>query len=148
MPKDGILNTFEPHMHASGRRMCLEAIYPAGEGDRAGIEREMLNCAKYDHNWAKVYVYEDDAAPLLPKGTVLHLTGWYDNTSKNRNVVDPRNWKGHGQRSVDDMFISLSKFTFLTEEQYRSSPPRAPRNAKAKRPTSRSRRGCSFGGGA
>jgi hypothetical protein len=118
MPKDGILNTFEPHMHASGRRMCLEAIYPAGENSRRN-RREMLNCARYDHNWAKVYVYEDDVAPLLPKGTVLHITGWYDNTSKNRNVVDPRNWKGHGQRSVDDMFISLSKFTFLTEEQYK-----------------------------
>ena len=118
MPKDGILNTFEPHMHASGRRMCLEAIYPAGENSRRN-RREMLNCAKYDHNWAKVYVYEDDVAPLLPKGTVLHITGWYDNTSKNRNVVDPRNWKGHGERSVDDMFISLSKFTFLTEEQYK-----------------------------
>ncbi len=117
MPKDGILNTFEPHMHASGRRMCLEAIYPAAENSRRN-RREMLNCAKYDHNWAKVYVYQDDVAPLLPKGTVLHITGWYDNTSKNRNVVDPRNWKGHGERSVDDMFISLSKFTFLTEEQY------------------------------
>ena len=116
MPKDGLLNTFEPHMHASGRRMCLEAIYPAGENSRRN-RSEMLNCARYDHNWAKVYVYEDDVAPLLPKGTVLHLTGWYDNTSKNRNVVDPRNWKGHGERSVDDMFISLSKFTFLTEEQ-------------------------------
>ncbi len=120
MPKDGLLNTFEPHMHASGRRMCLEAIYPAAEGGARGRNRtEVLNCAKYDHNWAKVYVYEDAAAPLLPKGTVLHLTGWYDNTSKNRNVVDPRNWKGHGERSVDDMFISLSKFTFLTEEQYK-----------------------------
>jgi hypothetical protein len=120
MPKDGLLNTFEPHMHASGRRMCLEAIYPNVEGGARGRNRtEVLSCAKYDHNWAKVYVYEDDAAPLLPKGTVLHLTGWYDNTSKNRNVVDPRNWKGHGERSVDDMFISLSKFTFLTEEQYK-----------------------------
>jgi hypothetical protein len=118
MPKDGLLNTFEPHMHASGRRMCLEAIYPAEENSRRN-RSEMLNCAKYDHNWAKVYVYEDAVAPLLPKGTVLHLTGWYDNTSKNRNVVDPRNWKGHGERSVDDMFISLSKFTFLTEEQYK-----------------------------
>ena len=46
MPKDGLLNTFEPHMHASGRRMCLEAIYPAEENSRRN-RSEMLNCAKY-----------------------------------------------------------------------------------------------------
>jgi hypothetical protein len=120
MPKHGILNTFEPHMHSSGRRMCVEAIYPS-ESLRRGSQnrREMLNCARYDHNWAKVYVYKEDVAPLLPKGTVLHLIGWYDNTSKNRNVIDPRNWKGHGQRSIDDMFVLLTKTTWLTEEQYK-----------------------------
>jgi hypothetical protein len=119
MPKHGVLNTFEPHMHSSGRRMCVEAIYPnENAGARTTNRREMLNCAKYDHNWAKVYVYEDDVAPLLPKGTVLHLIGWYDNSSKNRNVVDPRNWKGHGERSIDDMFVLLTKLTWLTEEQY------------------------------
>lgn len=135
MPKDGILNTFEPHMHSSGRRMCVEAIYPGDGGVRAPNRREMLNCAKYDHNWAKVYVYKDEVAPLLPKGTVLHLTGWYDNSSKNRNVVDPRNWKGHGERSIDDMFVLLTKLTFLTEEQYAELA--AERKAKRQlRPTS------------
>ena len=34
------------------------------------------------------------------------------------NVVDPRNWKGWGNRSIDDMFILLPKVTFLDEEQY------------------------------
>ena len=108
-------------MHASGRRMCVEAIYPPDENThnyRLSPRREVLSCADYDHNWAKVYVYQDDYAPLLPKGTVLHLTGWYDNTAKNRNVVDPRNWKGHGERSIDDMFVQLAKFTFLTDEQF------------------------------
>ncbi len=134
MPKDGILNTFEPHMHSSGRRMCVEAIYPGDGGVRTPNRRETLNCAKYDHNWAKVYVYNDDVAPLLPKGTVLHLTGWYDNSSKNRNVVDPRNWKGHGERSIDDMFVLLTKLTFLTEEQY--AEVAAERKAKRVKATS------------
>ncbi len=106
MPRPGILATFEPHMHASGRRMCLEAIYPDESGRlRQNQRRRVLNCADYDHNWAKVYVYEDDVAPLLPKGAVLHLTGWYDNTPANRNIPDPRNWKGNGARSIDDMFV-------------------------------------------
>ncbi len=131
MPKPGVLNTFEPHMHSSGRRMCVEAIYPNEGGNmRTQNRRETLNCAKYDHNWAKVYVYKDDVAPLLPKGTVLHTTGWYDNSSKNRNVVDPRSWKGHGERSIDDMFVLLTKLTFLTDGQY--AQVAAARKAKQK----------------
>ena len=107
----GILMTFEPHLHSSGKRMCIEAIYPSGLS-------EMLNCAGYNHNWVKVYVYEEDSAPLLPAGTLLRVTAWYDNTLNNPRVVDPRNWKGYGNRSTDDMFLNLSRFVSITEEQY------------------------------
>ena len=103
--------TFEPHLHSSGTRMCVEALYPNNA-------REMLNCADYDHNWVKVYAYEDDAAPLLPAGTVIHLMAWYDNSPSNRNVVDPRNWKGWGNRSIDDMFYNLPRLIYLTEEEF------------------------------
>ena len=111
VPQNGIMTTYEPHMHAAGRRMCAEAIYP----DQT---REMLNCSAYDHNWARVYVYDDDATPLLPKGTVLHIIGWYDNSPTNRNVADPRNWTGWGNRSVDTMFLMFPKMTYLTDEQF------------------------------
>ena len=107
----GILMTFEPHLHSSGKRMCIEAIYPSGLS-------EMLNCAGYNHNWVKVYVYEEDSAPLLPAGALLRVTAWYDNTLNNPRVVDPRNWKGYGNRSTDDMFLNLSRFVSITEEQY------------------------------
>ena len=48
----------------------------------------------------KQYVYEDDYAPLLPKGTIMHVIGWLDTTLANRNVADPRNWSGGGRRSA------------------------------------------------
>ena len=105
------LVTFEPHMHAGGRRMCLNAQYPDGV-------RETLTCAGYDHNWVKVYNYADHAAPLLPAGTILHAIAWYDNSAGNRNVIEPRNWHGLGSRSMDDMFFFLGRFVGLTEEQY------------------------------
>ena len=105
------LITFEPHLHSSGTRMCIEALYPNNA-------REMLNCADYDHNWVKVYVYDEEAAPLLPAGTVIHLMAWYDNSPSNKNVVDPRNWKGWGNRSIDDMFYNLPRLVYLTEEQF------------------------------
>ena len=65
--------TFEPHLHAPGVRMCLEAIW--------GHNIQTLNCVGYDHNWVKQYVYDDDAAPLLPKGTIVHLIGFLDTTA-------------------------------------------------------------------
>jgi hypothetical protein len=111
MPRPGMLMTFEPHLHSSGKRMCVEAIYPDGY-------REVLNCAGYNHNWVKVYVYEDGVAPLLPAGTMLHLIAWYDNTAKNPRVVDPRNWKGYGNRSIDDMFYLLPRMIWLTEDEF------------------------------
>ena len=105
------LMTFEPHLHSSGARMCYEALYPNNA-------REMLSCADYDHNWAKVYVYEDDVAPLLPAGTIVHSMAWYNNSITNKNVVDPRNWKGWGNRSIDDMFSAIGRMAYLTQEQF------------------------------
>ena len=68
---------------------------------------QTLNCVGYDHNWVKQYVYADDAAPLLPKGTILHLIAFLDTTSANPNLADARNWAGGGRRSVANMFINL-----------------------------------------
>ena len=104
------LTVYEPHMHAAGVRMCLEAIF--------GSMTETLNCSGYDHSWVRTYQYADDSAPLLPRGTILRVTGYFDNTPANRNVVDPRNWSGLGHRSIDNMVIMISQAIFLTDEQF------------------------------
>jgi hypothetical protein len=117
---------FEPHMHASGRRMCLEAILPSGI-------RQTINCTGYDHNWVKVYQYEDDSAPLFPANTILRAIGYYDNSAKNPNNPEPRNWKGFGNRSIEDMMISIGKYIALTEEEYKAEV--AARQAKRQRRT-------------
>ncbi len=111
LSKPALVLSFEPHLHSSGRRMCVEALYPTGH-------QETLNCAGYNHNWVKVYHYEDAVAPLLPTGTVLKVTAWYDNTVANPRVADPRNWKGWGSRSIDDMMFLLSRVIWLTEEEF------------------------------
>ena len=90
--------------------MCLEAIW--------GQNIITLNCVGYDHNWVKQYIYEDDAAPLLPKGTIVHLIGFLDTTPANKNPADPRNWAGGGRRSIANMFIDLGYSVALTEEQF------------------------------
>lgn len=102
--------TFEPHLHAPGERMCLEAIW--------GYTVETLSCVGYDHNWVRGYAYADHAAPLLPKGTILHIVGYMNNTDSNPNVPDPRNWQGSGNRSVTNMFIDLGMRVKLNDEQF------------------------------
>jgi hypothetical protein len=72
----------------------------------------------YDHNWVRAYSFEVDYEPLLPPGTVLHITGFLDNTSANFNVPDPRNWQGSGNRSMTNMFIDLGIRVKMTEEQF------------------------------
>jgi mono/diheme cytochrome c family protein len=113
---------FEPHLHAPGVRMCEEAIW--------GMNIQTLNCVGYDHNWVRQYEYADDAAPLLPKGTIVHLIGFLDTTAGNRNVVDSRNWAGGGRRSVSNMFIDLGYSVALTDEQFQAEM--AKRRAKMK----------------
>ena len=105
--------TFEPHLHAPGERMCLEAIW--------GYTIETLSCVGYDHNWVRGYPYTEDAAPLLPKGTILHITGYMNNTDTNPNVPDPRNWQGSGNRSVTNMFIDLGIRVTMTDEQFQEA---------------------------
>ena len=106
------VTTFEPHLHAPGMRMCLEAIW--------GFNIQTLSCAGYDHNWVRGYNYEDDYAPLLPKGTILHTIGYMDNSPTNKNIPDPRNWQGAGNRSIANMFIDLGQGVSLTDEQFQA----------------------------
>ena len=102
--------TFEPHLHAPGERMCIEAIW--------GHQVETLNCVGYDHNWVKAYTYEDGYEPILPKGTIVHMVGYMNTTTDNPNIADPRNWTGAGNRSVENMFLELGMQVAMTDEQF------------------------------
>ncbi len=104
------ITSFEPHLHAPGARMCLEAIW--------GYNIQTLNCVGYDHNWVRGYSYTDDSAPLLPKGTILHIVGYMNNSPSNKNVPDPRNWQGSGNRSVANMFIDLGQRVAMSDAQF------------------------------
>ena len=113
LPDHARIVSFEPHMHAAGVRMCLDAIYGAG------VTFETLSCVGYDHSWVRVYNFADHAQPLLPKGTIMRLTGYFDNTAANPNVTEPRNWSGMGHRSIDNMMNELGEVQLLTDEEFK-----------------------------
>jgi hypothetical protein len=106
------LENFQPHMHMRGKAATLEAIYPDG---RTEI---LSHIDRFDFNWHVNYIYADDSAPVLPRGTVIHVVAVHDNTAGNKNNPDPTQWVGFGARSTDEMFHHWINVTFLTDEDY------------------------------
>jgi hypothetical protein len=74
----------------------------------------------FNFNWHNNYVYADEAAPLLPKGTILKITSWYDNTAANKNNPDPNQWVGWGDRTVDEMGHAWVNITYMGDEEYQA----------------------------
>ncbi len=107
------ITMFQPHMHMLGKYQCLELIYPSQP-----VKAEVVNCAHFDYNWHMNYNYADDVAPLVPAGTILHVTSWHDNSSANRGNVDPSNWVGSGQRTIDEMGFAWIGWYDLTDDEY------------------------------
>jgi hypothetical protein len=113
LPRNARIDAFQPHMHMRGRGMTLEAIDPAT--NRTQI---LSSVDHFDFNWHINYVYADDAAPLLPAGTVLHMIGIHDNTAANRRNPDPKMWVGFGERSVDDMLQVWINVVYLDDAEF------------------------------
>jgi len=106
------LENFQPHMHLRGKAMLMEAILPDG------TRRTLSYVDHFNFNWMTNYIYADDAAPVLPKGTIIHVVAWHDNTASNRNNPDPNQWVGWGDRTVDEMAHAWVNVTYISEADY------------------------------
>ncbi len=108
------IENFQAHMHLRGKGMSMEAIYADGR-------RETLSqVTDFNFNWHNMYIYADDAAPLLPKGTILHFTAWYDNTKANKSNPDPDQWVGWGDRTVDEMGHAWLNITYYKDDEFKA----------------------------
>ena len=114
MKKAGRIENFQPHMHLRGKGMMMEAILPNGTTQVLSLVNN------YQFNWHNNYVYADEAAPLLPKGTVLRFTSWHDNTKNNPDNPDPTQWVGWGDRTVDEMAHAWVNITYLSDEDFQT----------------------------
>ncbi len=107
-----ILENFQPHMHLRGKAMAVEAILPDGTTEMVSY------VGNFNFNWMTNYIYADDAAPMYPKGTIIRVTAWYDNTRANPNNPDPDQWVGFGDRTVDEMGHAWMNVTYVSDEDY------------------------------
>jgi len=115
MRQAGRIENFQPHMHLRGKAMSMEAILPNG------TTQMLSHVNNFNFNWHNNYVYADDAAPLLPKGTILHVIAWHDNTPAKKSNPDPDQWVGYGDRTVDEMAHAWVNVTYMNDTDYRAA---------------------------
>ena len=116
------LVSFQPHMHYRGKRMTLEAILPSGEVEL------LTDVAHFVWTWQITYPYKKP--PAFPKGTVLHMTAYHDNSSNNKENPDPTAFVGWGDRTIDEMNIGWLDFYYISDQEY--AELQKPKDARSK----------------
>ncbi|HEY1909967.1 MAG TPA: hypothetical protein VGG73_03535 [Vicinamibacterales bacterium] len=107
------IESVQAHMHLRGKAMMIEAILPTGQ-------KQVLSLiSDFNFNWMTTYVYADDVAPLLPKGTILKVTAWHDNTTAKKSNPDPNQWVGWGDRTVDEMAHAWINIVYMKDDDFK-----------------------------
>jgi len=100
--EDVIVQSLFPHMHLRGKGFEYVAKYPSGE------TQTLLKVPNYDFNWQLTYQLEKPM--LLPKGTELTATAWYDNSPSNKYNPDPKSQVYWGDQSWEEMLAGFVDF--------------------------------------
>jgi hypothetical protein len=111
LDRPAMVSGLRGHMHLRGKYQIVEVVYPDGSW-------EVINKLNWDHAWHKLFLYEDGAEPLLPKGTTLILTSVFDNTVNNKHNPDPDQWVSLGDRSIDEMSHIRLEMTYFSDEDF------------------------------
>ena len=95
--EDVVVTGLRPHMHFRGKDMKLSAELPDGS------ITELLSVPNYSYAWQPTYALEEPVN--LPAGTMVHVTGTFDNSEYNPANPDPTKELTFGLQSWDEMFI-------------------------------------------
>jgi peroxiredoxin len=88
-----------PHMHMRGKDFIYEANYPDGKRET------LLEVKGYDYEWQSMYYLAQPKR--LPRGTRMHCTAYFDNSSANVRNPDPSRtvrWSGYTE---DEMMVGV-----------------------------------------
>ncbi len=108
------IESFQPHMHLRGKAMQVTALSPTGQ------QTVISYISNFDFQWMTSYQYADDVAPLLPKGTILKVTAWHDNTAAKKSNPDPNQWVGWGDRTVDEMAHAWINIVYMNDADFKA----------------------------
>lgn len=85
------------HMHLRGKAFRFRAVYPTGETET------LLSIPKYSFDWQPYYYL--DTPKILPRGTRIECTAYYDNSVNNPRNPDAGATVRWGPQSWDEMMI-------------------------------------------
>jgi hypothetical protein len=91
--------SFTPHMHLRGKAFRFEA-------ENADKTTEvLLNVPRYDFNWQARYVL--NAPKMLPAGSTIRCTAWFNNSPTNPVNPDPKARVKWGNQTTEEMMIGF-----------------------------------------
>jgi hypothetical protein len=102
-PQDIHLVSAGPHMHNRGKAMEIKVFYPDGRSE------SLLNVPMYDFSWQTFYYFKQSIA--IPAGTRFMVTGYLDNSGRNKNNPDPARAVRYGEPTYDEMMVSFIEYT-------------------------------------
>ena len=112
--RDVELSALRPHMHFRGAAMEVRAVYPDGRTE------VLLNVPKYDFSWQEIYRLKE--RKVIPKGTIVQITGYFDNSSRNKSNPDPARAVRWGEPTSDEMLSCFLEYTY--SESRSMAPPK------------------------
>ncbi|HXE11625.1 MAG TPA: hypothetical protein VN633_05870 [Bryobacteraceae bacterium] len=108
LPKDVLAVAYTAHMHFRGKSMTTTAIYPDGHSE------VIFNVPKYDFRWQETYFLRHQF--VLPKGTKLVTTAYFDNSANNPLNPDPSKAIRWGEPSNEEMMGFWLKFADVEQQ--------------------------------
>lgn len=114
---DVTLQSMFPHSHLRGHSWEYAVTYPDGR------EETLLRVPKYDFNWQMTYFMEKPI--VLPKGSVLRTTAWFDNSPNNPSNPDPKAEVFWGDQSWEEMVAGFVDFVIpVGDDPLKLLPPK------------------------
>jgi hypothetical protein len=111
-------------MHKRGKAMEIKVFYPDGRS------KVLLNVPNYSFSWQTRYNFKQPVA--IPKGTRFMVTGYLDNSAKNRNNPDPTRAVRFGEPTYDEMMVSIIEYTVDSQSLKPSAAPQSAGGATQK----------------
>jgi peroxiredoxin len=114
---DQLLLSMSPHMHLRGKSFRYEALFADGTSE------VLVDVPKYDFNWQ--LTYELAKPRLLPAGTKLQCTAYFDNSESNLANPDPSKTITWGPQTWDEMMIGYYAVVTAEDDAHRAGKPKA-----------------------
>lgn len=106
--RDTLLISMYPHMHIRGKAFRYQLTYPNGKSEI------LLDVPRYDFNWQNWFKLETPL--LLPAGSQLHCTAYFDNSTNNLFNPDPTKPVRWGDQTWEEMMIGWYDVAFPKDQ--------------------------------